>query len=406
MVAAIAAALLASAGSALAAGCSVPSGSYPTIQSAVADPACATINVAGGTYTEQVTIARSLKLSGAGAKTVIKAPSVLAPDADGFRNIVEIKGGATVNVYDLTVAGPGPAACGSITSGIAIIGGALADLDDVTVRDIRNEPLISCGSSGWGIRAGTQNGGPPDVGHLIASHVLVTGYLRSGIVVFGSGSTGQVHDSKIQGAPSNLIGPTGIGIDAGALGTLNHNTVTGNQCITASCGPDWFTQGQSFGIVFSGANPGSTASNNAVHGNDGGFFADSGGDIDHNDASANLDFGFVIDAGYASNVHDNSANGASSSCPAGSTSCDGILVLSSGAQFGNNSARNNGHNGIEVSCYPGPFCGVGNTLHDNTMAGNASFDAKDLTTGAGTAGTGNTWTRNNCNTSSPSGLCN
>src|SRR5882724_171300 len=40
-----------------AAVCSVPSGAYPTIQSAATDPSCNTINVAPGTYNENVTVA-------------------------------------------------------------------------------------------------------------------------------------------------------------------------------------------------------------------------------------------------------------------------------------------------------------------------------------------------------------
>lgn len=48
-----------------AATCSVPSPTYPTIQSAVDDPACTTIDVAPGVYSENVTISRSLTLNGA-----------------------------------------------------------------------------------------------------------------------------------------------------------------------------------------------------------------------------------------------------------------------------------------------------------------------------------------------------
>lgn len=50
-----------------AATCSVPSLAYPTIQSAVDDSTCTTINVASGVYTENVTINRSLTLNGAQA---------------------------------------------------------------------------------------------------------------------------------------------------------------------------------------------------------------------------------------------------------------------------------------------------------------------------------------------------
>ena len=50
-----------------AATCAVPSLAYPTIQSAVDDPVCTTINVAPGVYTENVSITRSLTLNGAQA---------------------------------------------------------------------------------------------------------------------------------------------------------------------------------------------------------------------------------------------------------------------------------------------------------------------------------------------------
>lgn len=48
-----------------AATCSVPSAGYPTIQAAVDDPACTTINVAPGLYPENVLVSRSLTLNGA-----------------------------------------------------------------------------------------------------------------------------------------------------------------------------------------------------------------------------------------------------------------------------------------------------------------------------------------------------
>jgi hypothetical protein len=57
-----------SGGSAMAAGpCAVPTGSHPTIQSAVLDPTCNPINVAEGRYEEQVKIMRTVTLNGAQA---------------------------------------------------------------------------------------------------------------------------------------------------------------------------------------------------------------------------------------------------------------------------------------------------------------------------------------------------
>src|SRR5436190_8953655 len=57
----------AAAVSARAATCSVPTADYPTIQSAVDDPTCATINVAPGVYSENISITRSVTLNGAQA---------------------------------------------------------------------------------------------------------------------------------------------------------------------------------------------------------------------------------------------------------------------------------------------------------------------------------------------------
>ena len=64
---AIAALLTLNAGLGNAATCSVPSLTYPTIQSAVDDNTCTTVNVAPGVYAENVVINHSLTLNGAQA---------------------------------------------------------------------------------------------------------------------------------------------------------------------------------------------------------------------------------------------------------------------------------------------------------------------------------------------------
>ena len=77
---------------------------YPTIQSAIeaASPGD-TIEVLPGTYTEQLTISKSLTLVGSGATaTVIKAPAMLDTNVLGLTYIVQINGGATVNMKGFT----------------------------------------------------------------------------------------------------------------------------------------------------------------------------------------------------------------------------------------------------------------------------------------------------------------
>ena len=51
---------------------------------------------------------------------------------------------------------------------------------------------------------------------------------------------------------------------------------------------------------------------------------------------------------------------------------------------------------------------AGNTFTSNTLANNIRYGAEDLSSGAGTAGTANTWSTNTCSpagNSFPSGLC-
>jgi hypothetical protein len=62
-----------------AATCSVPTSGYPTIQSAVDDPTCTTINVAPGVYLENVTISRSLTLNGAQAGQPVASRTSAGP---------------------------------------------------------------------------------------------------------------------------------------------------------------------------------------------------------------------------------------------------------------------------------------------------------------------------------------
>jgi hypothetical protein len=71
--------------------------------------------------------------------------------------------------------------------------------------------------------------------------------------------------------------------------------------------------------------------------------------------------------------------------------------------FGNKVSENKvehvGRYGIAVTGAPG------NRLVDNEIEDSGTFDAFDDTTGSGTAGTANRWKGNDCDTSSPDGLC-
>ena len=95
-------------------------------------------------------------------------------------------------------------------------------------------------------------------------------------------------------------------------------------------------QVQSGGILLANAAPATTVSHNDVHMNDMGIYADSGGEIDHNDASQNRYFGLVLctdlcGGDYGSTVDHNIADGANY----------GIRVYGGTGTFTANSAHGN-----------------------------------------------------------------
>jgi len=113
------------------------------------------VNVAAGTYIEQVVITTSLTLIGAGAvTTIIKAPATLPIASLVTSSIVDINGtGISVDIGGFTVSGPGPSGCGSIGAGIFVRGGAYANIHDNKILDIRDDPFSGC-QNGIGIIVG------------------------------------------------------------------------------------------------------------------------------------------------------------------------------------------------------------------------------------------------------------
>jgi len=271
-----------------------------------------TISLAKGNYVEQASIAKDLTLTGAGSgASTISAPAVLVPDSQGFLNIVEINSGASVQLSQLAVAGPGPGTCGSIDRGISVIGGASLAITQAAVSDIRDNPGSEC-NNGFDVGAGNQRHGQitdPEVGHLTIDHTTLSGYQRAAIFVSGDGSTGQIDHNTIKGVPCTFPcnGPGGIGVFSGASATIDHNTISGNECNdpTLPCGPDWFNDYQSWGILMSGAASSTVVSHNSLNTNDAGIYTDSAVTIDHNDVASRW-FGIVTDFGNAAQVNDNS----------------------------------------------------------------------------------------------------
>ena len=140
--------------------------------------------------------------------------------------------------------------------------------------------------------------------------------------------------------------------------------------------------------------------------------------IEDNSISRNQ-IGIFVAANSASlvidgnNISNNTMIGIAISNSTGATLFDNYLVRNGSADGGAGIAlfnsqnivvtRNNSSGNIGDGIFADKDS-TGNTFLSNVLIGNSGYDAEDLTTGSGTLGTANTWTKNVGKTSTPKGL--
>ena len=274
----------------------VPSPAYPSIQAAVdaARPGDQ-IKVRPGRYREQVSIGKSLTITGSGARsTLIVAPEKLVAGEDGQNSIVEVRAGASVRITQIGVTGPAAGSCddNALEAGIRVLGGAHLDLSLARVTHIRNSPIVGCFHAGNGILVGIIT--DPASGSANIRDSEISDYGRKGIIILSEGP-GTI-------TRNHIIGPTGLsadGIDAlFAESTISYNVVSGNVC-PSGCGPDPINDIQKFAILFGGG-PHTVVTHNLAYANQVGLFG-LGGDtaIEDNLLLHNTLYGlFVADGDF------------------------------------------------------------------------------------------------------------
>jgi hypothetical protein len=221
-------------------------GDYTTIQGAVDDPGCTTINVGAGTYNENVAIARSLTLQGAGATSTI---------IDGGRAGVVI---SITNSADVTL------------DGFTITGG---------------DGSTNNGGGGIFIREATAIIRDNAISDNVGSQDATTGGLGGGILVISSTNPVQIYDNTIQANVAHsvtLAAPMPIPVSVGGgivIGDASSAIITGNQVLSnvalRSNIPPQDTWGGGGGIAWWGEQI--TIDDNTIQGNLGN---EAGGDGD------------------------------------------------------------------------------------------------------------------------------
>ncbi len=207
---------------------------FATIQGAIdaSVDGITTIDVAAGTYDEQVVINKSLTLQGAGNTTIIKPSQATASAFQLFargtdssnKDTAPIIGvntnGETVNIHGFKIDGS------LITSTPSS-----AELVGIFYRDTSGV-IANMDISGINIHNG---GGMYLVGHDATSVSLevkdnvVSDYLKNGITANYPDMTANIHDNTVTGmGPTTSIAQNGIQIGFGATGKVKNNTVKDN----------------------------------------------------------------------------------------------------------------------------------------------------------------------------------
>lgn len=212
LIALLVAAAAASAG---AATCSVPSTGYPTIQSAVDDSTCTAVNVAAGTYLENVSINRAVVLNGAQAGQPISGrvsggwseSTVIGANPTGSQPVFAI-GASSVILDGFTVKT-------SVTTGAATGIQIRPGTDDAVVLNNFIDDIVTTDAAGRAqgihIQNGTMN---MNIGGNIIGDVTSSGTAAG--ILFGDDDatvgpqTSFLHDNTITNVTSADGGAAGV----------------------------------------------------------------------------------------------------------------------------------------------------------------------------------------------------
>jgi hypothetical protein len=189
------------------------------------------VNVAAGTYVEQVEISQDLTLKGAGSGTVVQSPDTLTKYfITGSNNnypVIYVHDVDDVTIQDLVVDGAGKGNSNYRFNGIAYYN-AGGTVDSVEIRDVR-DTLFSGAQHGVALYAYNADGTPRS---LTVSNCNIHDFQKNAMALNASPTTSfavDVRDNQVTGyGPTPVTAQNGIQVWADqGTGTVADNTVTG-----------------------------------------------------------------------------------------------------------------------------------------------------------------------------------
>ena len=408
--------------------------SYAILQA----PSSANIDVAAGTYAEQIvdSASKNLSIVGAGeSMTTIEPSTVPVSDTDTDSSqpqyaIVDAQPGSTVNLSGLTIDGSGASTqftdCTNDYVGV-YYHDANGTMSSVIVQNVVLPPDEFGCQDGLAIYAAADTS---DTTRVTMSSVQVLNYDKNGITCDDLGTTCTISGSTVTGGGCiSTTAQNGIqGYDAASVSLTSDN-------VSENCysGPSYVSTGILFyddasstattvtadsddvGIydIYDGTGPPAsalsithTAASHATFANElggVGIAVDSAksGTIENDVTNADQGDGIALYGVAHMVVSTNKAK----------TDYNGIYIGGPGSAVGSSTHNTVSSNKVSGESIDGIYADTdtsANTFHSNTGKNDLDYSYQDFTTGSKTAGTANTWTTNVCvpaGDSSPEGLC-
>ncbi len=345
-----------------------PGATFSKIQAAIDAAAPGDeIAVCPGTYAEQLVIPAGK--SGLVVRSTqpraaeIEAPATMSDPGD----IVRIHAARDVTLEGFTIAGPLPDAlfCSLYPrAGVRVDWRSLCHDRDNHITEIRSRSAAYRGcQSGFAILVGSEL--EEEVGTARVEGNAIDAFQKTGILVDHAGSSAFVVGNQVTGdGPSVTIGQNGIQISYGAVAFVTDNWVSGEIYAPSPI---------SAAILL--YLPGRTS----LLGNH----------------VSDADYGIFTADAPAPQIEGNEVF----ACTADGIALDEETSGTTGARVEGNEAHDNGLDGIYVSRMSSQ-----SVVRENRMFADGELDARDDSSGHGTAGTANTWVANHCKTDNHGGL--